>query len=179
MPLLLLVACASAQTGTVVVVTSEKASLRVRNADNVEVAAQVTRGDRLNLIGPLEGVWVPVEPPDTVSYWIYAELVRQGHVIVNKAQVRSGAGLFHKTVGSIDSGTPIEVRGKLGDWLKIKPPPSLPVWISRNAVALAPTSAPPDMISVDPRLAPGLLAALADTNAAPTGVVEHVEQTRP
>lgn len=146
-------------------VTAEHASLRLQNADTVEVACQVDAGQELTLLGPLEGTWVPVAPPEGVTFWIYAELVRQGRVVSNKAQVRSGAGLTYKVIGSLDRGLPVETLGRLGDWLKIKPPPTLPLWISRAAVVPVSDNDPRQIVTLSPSLASGLLTALGSSNA--------------
>lgn len=164
---------------TRVIVTIDRANLRPLNTDNVESVGEVVRNQQLVAWGPLDTVRVPVEPPDDVSFWIYAELVRQGRVVADKAQIRSGAGLAHKAIGSVDRGTPVESRGRLGDWLKIAPPSGFPVWISRSAIALAPTSAPPGSVILPPEIARGLVNALADTNAASTAQVAAAVSSAP
>jgi hypothetical protein len=146
-------------------VTAEHAGLRLQNDDTVEVACPVAVGQELTLLGPIEGTWVPVAPPKGVSFWIYAELVRQGRVVANKAQVRSGAGLTYKVIGSLDRGLSVETVGRLGDWLKIKPPPTLPLWINRGAVIPVSSDSPPQIVSLSPALAGGLLTALGGSNA--------------
>lgn len=154
-------------------VTADRANLRYPTADAVEVAGVVTAGQELTVLGPLEGNWVPVVPPDDVSAWVYGELVRKGRIVRDKTQLRAGPGLNFRIVGSLDHDTEIEPRGRLGDWLKIRLPPSLPVWISRRAVMAVTTSAPSDIVVLPPSVASGLLAALGDdsTNAAVTAAV--------
>ena len=164
-----LLATTLAATETRVYVTADHANLRYQNADTVEVARVVSAGQVLVVIGPFEGKWVPVVPPDDISVWIYAELVRKGQVVRDKAQVRSGPGLDYKVVGSLEHGTPVESRGRVGDWMKIKSPAGLSLWVNRAAIAVAPVSAPPPpaLLPLPPALATGLLSALTDnTNAA-------------
>ncbi len=163
LPVLLATTLAAAETR--VRVTAEHTNLRYQNADNVEVACVVAKGQELIVRGPLEGNWLPVIPPDDVSVWVYAELVRKGTIIRDKTQLRSGPGLNFRVVGSLDHDIPVESRGRLGDWLKIKPPESFPLWVSRTAIAVAPTSVVPDILNLSPALATGLLSALADTQA--------------
>jgi hypothetical protein len=163
-----LLATTLAAAGTRVCVTAEHTNLRYQNADNVEVACVVAKGQELIVRGPLEGNWLPVIPPDDVSVWVYAELVRKGAIIRDKTQLRSGPGLNFRVVGSLNHGIPVESRGRLGDWLKIKPPESFPLWVSRTAIAVAPTSAVPDTLNLSPAMASGLLSALADDPAAGT-----------
>jgi hypothetical protein len=89
----------------------------------------------LAVLGELgEALWVPVAAPDAVSVWIYRDLVRDGAVLSDKSQVRSGAGTAFRPVASLDRGTPVEVRGVFGDWLKIKPPPEICFWVLRDQV---------------------------------------------
>ena len=162
-----LLATTLAATATPVRVTADHTSLRYPTADSVEVACVVPAGQELVVIGPLEGNWVPVVPPDDVSVWIYAELVRKGQVVRDKAQIRSGPGLNCKVVGSLDHDTPVESRGRVGDWMKIKAPAGLLLWISREAIVASPASSPPALIPLPPAVATGLLSALNDnTNAA-------------
>ena len=165
---------AAAQATRRVVVTAPIANLRPVAADNVEILAQIEAGRMLVPLGPASGAWVPVEPPDEVSVWIYAELVRDGAAVVDKAQIRAGPGLSYRAIGSVSRGTPIESRGRLGDWLKIRPPAGMPVWISRTAIAPASTNTPAPNLHLPPAVASGLIAALnatgtvtaAATNAA-------------
>jgi uncharacterized protein YgiM (DUF1202 family) len=157
---------AAAQAPRRVVVTAPIANLRPVAADNVEILAQIEAGRLLSVLGPPSGAWLPVEPPDEVSVWIYAELVRDGAAAVNKAQIRAGPGLAYRTVGSVNRGTPLETRGRLGDWLRIRLPAGMPVWVSRAAVAPAASNAPPPGLRLPPAVASGLIAALQDTNTA-------------
>ena len=106
LPVLLATALTAAETR--VCVTSDHATLRYPIANTVETACRVSAGQTLTVQGPLEGLWVPVVPPDDVSVWIYAELVRKGRVLRNKAQVRSGPGTTYKVVGSLMQDTPVE-----------------------------------------------------------------------
>jgi len=169
-------------TETHVRVTADHTSLRYQNADTVEVARVVSAGQELVIIGPPEGKWVPVVPPEDISVWIYAELVRKGQVVRDKAQVRSGPGLNYKVVGSLEHGTPVESRGRVGDWMKIKAPTGLLLWVNRTAIVVLPTSAPSALLPLPPAVATGLLSALTgNTNdtAAATNTAEAVTATEP
>lgn len=175
LPVLLAVLPAVSQTR--VLVTVDHTILRYQNADSIDVAGEVAAGQELTSMGPLEGVWVPVVPPEGISFWIYAELVRDGAIAADKAQIRSGAGLSCKVVASAERGTPVTSCGRLGDWLKIKPPPGLAVWVSRAALVPVPANTSPDVIMLPPAVASGLLAALNTTNAAATTDVAAVAAT--
>lgn len=101
-----------------------------------EALAWLPAGTELSVRGELpdESVWVHVEPPESVTVWIYRELVRDGKVVADKSRLRSGAGLNFRAVGSLNKGTRVEVRGKYGDWLRIKPPAGLDFWMLRDQV---------------------------------------------
>lgn len=178
--LLALPATALPATETRVRVTAQKASLRYHNADNDDSACEILAGQELIVLGSHIGNWVPVVPPDDVNVWIYAELVRKGRVARDKSQVRSGPGLNYKVVGSLAQNTAVEQRGRVGDWLKIKPPYGFSLWISRSAIAVvsastaptfttsayaATTSAAPEMLPLPPAMASGLIDALTNNDA--------------
>jgi len=166
LPLLLATALAAEETR--VRVTADRTTLRYPNADTIEVAGVAESGQELTAIGPLEGNWTPITPPPEVSVWVYAELVRKGEVLRDKAQLRSGPGLSYKVVGSPDQGITVETRSRVGDWLKIAPPPGFHLWIRR--VDIAPSSSVPAPLRPLPSsVAGGLLSALVDdTNRAAT-----------
>lgn len=180
-----LLATSLAATETRVCVTADHTSLRYQNADTVEVARVVSAGQELVVIGAFEGKWLPVVPPDDISVWIYAELVRKGQVVRDKAQIRSGPGLDYKVVGSLEHGTPVESRGRVGDWMKIKAPAGLSLWVNRAAIVVSPASAPPPpaLLPLPPALATGLLSALTTDNtnatAAAASTAEAVAAAEP
>lgn len=170
LPVLLATALTAAETR--VRVSADHTSLRYQNADTVEVACLVSTGQELTVRGTLEGSWVPVVPPDDVSVWIYAELVRKGEVIRDKAQLRSGPGLNYKVVGSLDHGIPVEVRSRLGDWLKIRPLSGFTLWIRRSAIVEIPATTPTTLLPMPPELASGILSALTENTNATAPVIQ-------
>jgi hypothetical protein len=114
----------------------------------------------LRVLGELEDdAWVPVAAPDAVSAWIYRDLVRDGTVVADKSQVRSGAGMAFRPIVSLDRGAPVTVRGVYGDWIKIKPPPDAGFWVLRDQVE--PLAAWPRKED-DPPAQPDLYAALIE-----------------
>lgn len=142
-------------------VTAARATLRYPVAEALEVAGVAETGRELTAFGPLEGAWIPVAPPSEVSVWIYAELVRKGEVVRDKAQLRSGPGLSCKVVGSLDQGAAVESRGRAGDWLKIAPPPGFRLWVRRADIVPSPAGSAP-LLPLPAIVANGLLSALAD-----------------
>ncbi len=120
-----------------VAVKGTRINLRAAADPVAEVVGQVSEPDTLILQGSLEAPWVKVTPPDNIDLWIFASLVDDhGKINVKKALVRSGAGLNYNTVGELDLGAPVTIRGKVGDWLKIAPFPTAAVWITNSYVEL-------------------------------------------
>lgn len=155
-----LAACGAAAAPARLRVTGDRVCLRAAAAEQAEVVGQVMTGDELTAPdGPATGAWVRVVPPDAVSLWIYGELVRNGSVAVDRAQVRGGPGLQFKRVGELARGTPVTARGTFGDWLKIAPPPGSALWISRAYVE--PLAPPAAAVAALPLSAPAVTNALA------------------
>ncbi|MEI6210673.1 MAG: SH3 domain-containing protein [bacterium] len=156
-------------------VMAKQTGLRFNCGDNVEIACVVPAGQELVTRGLPNGNWVPVAPPDDVTVWIYAELVRNGRVVRDKTQIRSGPGLSYKVVGSLAQNTAVEQRGRVGDWIRIKPLSGFSLWVSQSAIAAVPdvitpdTASPapgiPELRDLPPVLASGLIDALTNTPA--------------
>lgn len=117
-------------------VVGDRVNLRAAPAETAEVVGQLTDGQELLAPDGIGEAWVRVVVPDGISLWIYRELVRDGVVAVDKAQVRAGPGLQYKRVGMLDRGASVAVRGELGDWLKIAPPSTCSLWVSRDYLAV-------------------------------------------
>ena len=125
----------------------------------LEAVALLSAETVLSVFGALtDDLWVPVVAPDAVSVWIYRDLVRDGVVRADKSQVRSGAGMTYRPVASLDRGAPVEVRGRYGDWLRVKPPPEVRFWVLRDQVVSTGMQDEPDIYTA-------LITAL--TNAPP------------
>jgi hypothetical protein len=109
--------------------------LRIAPVAAAEAALQVPSGTEINALDAATNVWIRVVPPPQAPFWIYAELVRDGLVSVDKAQVRTGPGLSHKAVSSLARGTPVTVRNRLGDWFRIAAPTGVVLWLSGEYAA--------------------------------------------
>ncbi len=161
-------------------VLGDRVNLRAQPVADAEVVGQAMAGDRLTTPEPLESnEWVRVIAPASVDLWMYNELIRDGKVAVNRAQVRGGPGLQFKPVGQLDRDTPVEIRGVLGDWTRIGPTSACFLWINRQYVepfdaVAAPAAAPVDevAVAVEPETLPAKAPVLADSADAPstTGV---------
>jgi len=152
-----------------------------------EAVGWVPAGTELAVCGELtdEGTWVRVEPPESVSVWIYRELVRDGVVTANKSRVRTGAGLNFRAIATLNRGERVEVRGSYGDWLRIRPPENLAVWVLRDQVEplaeMPPEglpeeegTAPPAADSADPAVATPGPTNVPDRALAPVAPASNV-----
>lgn len=100
-----------------------------------EVIAWLPASALLNVKGDLtESRWVCVEPTDAMSVWVYRELIRDSRVSVDKSQIRAGIGMGSRPVARLDKGTPVEIRGTYGEWVKIRPPHGIGFWVLRDQV---------------------------------------------
>ena len=129
-------------------VTGDRVCLRAQPAPAAEVVGQMMAGDLLTTPDhDATGEWVRVVAPASIDLWIYSELLRDGRITVNKAQVRGGPGLQFKRVGELARETPVVVRGTLGDWTRIAPTPECHLWISRAyTTPLLPTGDAPPVV---------------------------------
>ncbi len=131
-------------------VTGRRVNLRALPVEDAEVPGQVNAGDRLR-VRSMTDDWVEVEPPREVDLWVHADFVEDGVVVVDLLNVRSGAGISYRPVGTVSRGQRLTVRGVFGEWMKIEPPPETSLWISRAFVREvrpppppAPEPPPPD-----------------------------------
>jgi len=154
-----------------------RAAVRIEPDEAAETVARLAFGAEVDAAGAppaADAAWVRIRAPEDVSLWIYAELVRNGRVAVNRALVRTGAGLAYKAVAGVAIGTPIESRGSLGDWMKIAPPPGTAFWIARSDVepiaqeeADAPAAPPSNGAAADQASPPDDPGRPADSPAFP------------
>lgn len=131
-------------------VQGDRVNLRATPDSESEVVGQVSEPDQLVLQGSVTDPWVKVTPPDTLDLWIFANLVKDGKVTVNNAQVRSGAGLNFNVVGKLQRDDTVNIRGKVGDWIKIAPFPTAAVWVTNSYVKLSAPPAPPPPVTPPP-----------------------------
>ncbi len=144
-----LIVCArAAETRFRVMAEQGRAAVRVEPNADADAVGRLAFGAEVVTDGTNDAVgsdWVRIQAPEEVSLWIYAELLRNGAVAVSKAMIRTGAGIGYKAVAKAERGTLLDVRGSLGDWLRIKPPPGTVFWISRHEIEpLALEDAPPE-----------------------------------
>ncbi len=119
--------------------------LRIAPDASADAAVHVPSGTEIDTLDDATNRWIRVIPPPQTPFWVYAELVRDGVVSVSKAQVRVGAGLTHKAITLLSLGTAVDVRGRLGDWVRIAAPTGVVLWVAGEYAAtsaLVPTPTP-------------------------------------
>jgi len=170
LPLLLLTlaaetACAETGGGSSVRGIQGRLALYAATNPPLEAVAWLPAETVLVVVGELtDAPWTPVEAPDTVALWIYRDLVRDGEVLADKSLVRAGAGMTFRPLASLARGTPVQVRGMYGDWLKIAPPSGMTFWVLRDQIEPL-AEWPPD--STAPQTPPDLYSALIDALTRP------------
>lgn len=114
-------------------VVGERVNLRARPALEAEVVGQVSEGSELTA-KTLGDEWVEVVPPASVDLWVHQEFLEGNTVKAKLLKVRAGPGINYSVVGSLTRGEAVEVRGTFNEWVKIAPPASCSLWISRKYV---------------------------------------------
>ena len=155
---------------TFVEVTGDRVNLRSAAGMPSEVVGQVNKGDLLELQGNVSDPWVKVTPPQTVDLWISSQFVENGVIVGNRVRVRAGSSVNYKDVGIVEKGTKVEVRGKVGDWVKIAPPKNTAVWITNSYVRATKQAQPASTIQP-------IVSSKQPAEAKPVIPVKPVEKT--
>jgi SH3-like domain-containing protein len=175
-----LLAATAARAGETVPVrvTAHNVNLRAAPNPTGDLLGQADYDDRL-AARELGEEWVEIVPPTGVEAWVKAEYVQRPRNTIgaNRVNVRAGASINYNVIDTLPLGAPVEPVGELGEWLKIKAPPTARVWISRQFVDVvrpeeeAPAAPEPPAPPEHPRKRTGRTrpAARPDaTDAAPT-----------
>jgi len=131
---LTLAATAFAQEAVKVKVTGDRVSLRAEPNTNAVLVCRTMLGDELALKDNNNPEWVGVLPPESVDLWVSNEFVSNKTVRTELLNIRSGPSLSHSVVGTASSGTVLNIRGEISQWLKIAPTSNTVVWINRKYV---------------------------------------------
>lgn len=115
-------------------VTGDRVSLRAVPDTNAVLLGRATIGDELVLRDNNNPEWVGVLPPEPIDLWVSSEFVSNKTVRTELLNIRSGPSLSHSVVGTASSGTVLNVRGEIAQWLKIAPTSNTTVWINRKYV---------------------------------------------
>jgi SH3-like domain-containing protein len=153
----LLLAGVAQATNSEVRVIADRVNLRAAATMDAEVVAQVDANAILSAAGA-EGEWVQVVAPSNVGFWVYSVFIKDGLVLPDKLNVRSGPGPNYRSIVLLRRGDAVRVRDAVGDWIEVDPPPGAMLWVHGSLVA-----------PVGPKAAPGPVAAtgVVATAAAP------------
>lgn len=127
---------AGAEDQVMVEVTGDRVSLRAAPARAGSLLGKAELGEKLVLIDHTNPRWVGVLPPDRVDLWVHSGFVDDATVVPARLNIRAGPSLSHPVVGVLHKGVQLTVRGEIGGWAKIAPPPESVIWISRRFCAL-------------------------------------------
>lgn len=147
---IVLTVSAYAQEVVKIKVTGDRVSLRAVPDTNAVLLGRTMLGDELLLRDNNNPEWVGVLPPETIDLWVSSEFVSNKTVRTELLNIRSGPSLSHSVVGTASSGTVLNVRGEIAQWLKIAPTSNTTVWISRKYADA------PGVVMIEPVAAPML-----------------------
>lgn len=122
---------AAAESNVMVEVTGDRVSLRAVPELNGVLLDRAELGEKLILQDNTQPEWVGVRPPSRIDLWVSGEFLEDGKVIPARLNVRSGPSMSHAVVGVVRKDSEFAVRGEIGGWVKVAPPPESVVWISR------------------------------------------------
>ena len=132
----------SAQTP--VRVTADNVNLRAKALLTSEVVAQARYDERLSAF-EIGEEWVEVAAPAAADLWVTKSFVQMpaNTIGANRVNVRAGPGINYNVVCTLALGDVVEPRGEeVAEWLKIAPPASARLWISREYVEILSGDAP-------------------------------------
>ena len=132
----------SAQTP--VRVTADNVNLRAKALLTSEVVAQARYDERLSAF-EIGEEWVEVAAPAAADLWVTKSFVQMpaNTIGANRVNVRAGPGINYNVVCTLALGDVVEPRGEeVAEWLKIAPPASARLWVSREYVEILSGDAP-------------------------------------
>ncbi|GEM_PF-3374113 len=121
----------------IIIVTGQHVNLRAGPGEHAEILSKASGGDTLTVRSHAEK-WVEVDPPQGTFFWMYRESVREGTVAGATANMRIGPGIDYPIIARMAQGDPVGVIDREGDWLRVRSPDDLTLWISVDFVKAAP-----------------------------------------
>jgi len=163
-----------------VTVTGDRVSLRAAPEVNAVLLDRAMNGDQLVLVDNFNSEWVGVRPPQKIDFWVTADYLQDDVVLPARLNVRSGPSLSHGVVGIVLRGEKLTVRGTLGEWVRIAPPETTIVWISRrytdfSTVESVPVELANPMSADEPILITGTEAPVAEKKSNIIITIEPAE----
>lgn len=132
--LLLAMASASPADETRMQVAVPSTPLRAQPSDEASPLGRASSGDIL-FVTRTQGDWAAVSPPDHIGLWLNTDFIEGNRVLARSIQIRSGPGIQHDVVGTLERGALVMPRKTEGDWTQIAPPSSTTLWVKKNDLA--------------------------------------------
>ncbi len=130
--ILTLVVSVSAVNEVKVKVMGDRVSLRAAPEINSLLLERAMFGDLLVLKDNSKKEWLGVAPPYSMDVWVKRDYIQDDKVMPGRLNIRSGPSLNHGVVGVVKRGDTLTVRGEADSWLRIAPPATTVVWVSRK-----------------------------------------------
>ena len=132
------VLCSATETG---IIKGNKINIRLRPGTG-DTIAQLSNGDEVAIFKE-EGGWLQIAAPAAAKAYVSAKFIKDGKTTGN-VHFRSGPSTQHQSYGIVEAGTPVEVIGTpKGDWLQVKPLPTLKCYVSAQFVKRTPQAVQP------------------------------------
>lgn len=174
---LILAGSVNAEEPGMVKITGDRVSLRAAPDINAVLIDRAMSGDLLTLKDDSNAEWVGVAPPGDVDVWVHSKYIEDGTVVPARLNVRSGPSLNHGVVGEVRRDDVLTVRGEVAEWLRIAPPETTVIWVSRKyAEVIGAPRKPVTMIRVEPAPEP---EAAEMVKSEPVVIVEVVQKPEP
>lgn len=95
-------------------------NVRIRNNTTCDVIAQLSRGDKVQVIS-IDGKWAKIVAPEKANVFVSAQFFKDG-VTTQNVHLRCGAGSNYQSYGIIPAGTRLSVLKEANNgWVKVKP----------------------------------------------------------
>jgi len=116
-------------------VIGERVNIRTAPSLRAEIVGRLDRDQAVEVIAS-DGQWCAITPPADVSAWVAADYLREGTVIADRLNVRSGPGVSYAVLARLNKGESPELLEEEGDWIKIALPSAARLWVSARFVRL-------------------------------------------
>ena len=83
-----------------------------------------------------KGEWLMIESPIGLDVWVYGKFISEtgntAQINNNRVRIRSlpSTGSESDVLGLLDKGTPVEIKSRKGDWIRLRVPRSIAGWVT-------------------------------------------------
>jgi SH3-like domain-containing protein len=119
-------------------VTGSRVNLRMSPDTTSAIVATMKQGSRLVVVGEKDG-WYETLPTGNATVWVHKNILNElgdgtGTVLVDGAKMRSDSRITAETLGTLEAGTTVTIKGKNAEWFKIQAPKTIHCWISAKYI---------------------------------------------